>query len=66
MLVRGSLVLKLPASRVASLVQSRQGHQFEPRRDGRLMKEWLVLPVALEQQWLPLAREALAFVRLAK
>jgi hypothetical protein len=66
MLVRGSLVVKLPAARVASLVQMQQGHQFDPRRNGRLMKEWVVLPVALERQWLPLAREALAFVRLAK
>jgi hypothetical protein len=66
MLVRGSLVVKLPAARVGSLVQMKQGRQFDPRRNGRLMKEWVVIPVVSQRQWHALAREALAFVRSAK
>ena len=61
MLVRGSLVVKLPAERVAELVSSGRGQQFDPRRDGRLMKEWVVLDRP-RPPWLDLAREAYRFV----
>ncbi len=61
MLVRGSLVVKLPRERVAELVDSGRGHQFDPRRDGRLMKEWVVLE-GTEPPWLDVAREAYQFV----
>jgi TfoX/Sxy family transcriptional regulator of competence genes len=61
MLVRGSLVVKLPAERVAELVSSGRGQQFDPRRDGRLMKEWVVLDGS-RPPWLDLAREAYRFV----
>lgn len=63
MLVRGSLVVKLPRTRVDALVKSGRGLRFDPRRDGRLMKEWLVVPARFDADWLPLAKEALAFVR---
>jgi TfoX/Sxy family transcriptional regulator of competence genes len=43
MLVRGDLVVKLPHQRVIELIEAGLGQQFDPRRDGRLMKEWLVL-----------------------
>lgn len=62
MLVRGRLVLKLPRRRVDQLVDAGDGERFDPRRDGRLMKEWLVLEPASTQDWSSLAREALAFV----
>ena len=62
MLVRGRLVLKLSRPRVAALAAAGQGEPFNPRRDGRLMKEWLVLAPESELDWLSLAREALAFV----
>lgn len=62
MLVRGQLVVKLPRARVDALVAAAQGERFDPRRDGRLMKEWLAVAPAAEEEWLPLAREALAFV----
>src|SRR2546421_197363 len=39
MLVRGSLVVKLPKARVDALVAARQGDRFDPGH-GRLMKEW--------------------------
>jgi hypothetical protein len=61
MLTRGRLVVKLPRQRVDALVAAGEGQRFDPGH-GRLMKEWLSLDPASELEWLPLAREALAFV----
>ena len=62
MLTAGTLVVKLPRQRVDALVASGDGNRFDPRRDGRLMKEWLVVAPTSEQDWLSLARDALEFV----
>ena len=62
MLVRGKLVVKLPKSRVDALIASGEGERFEPRQDGRLMKEWVSVEPTYEKEWLPLAREAMEFV----
>jgi TfoX/Sxy family transcriptional regulator of competence genes len=62
MLSGGRLVVKLPKARVDALVASGDGERFDPRRDGRLMKEWLSLAPTSEQAWLPLAKEAKEFV----
>lgn len=66
MLVRGRLVVKLPAARVDALVAAGFGERFDPRKNGRRMKEWLVLAPEKEAHWEPLAREALAFVGQAE
>lgn len=66
MLVRGRLVVKLPKPRVDALVAVGDGERFDPRHDGRLMKEWLVVDPASQVAWLPLAREAMEFVGAAK
>lgn len=60
MLVGDRLAVKLPAPRVDALIRTKQGTRFDPRRDGRLMKEWLV--ASSKADWLSLAREALSFV----
>lgn len=62
MLTRGRLVVKLPQARVDALIAAGDGERFDPRRDGRLMKEWLVVAPKADARWLDLAREALAFV----
>jgi TfoX/Sxy family transcriptional regulator of competence genes len=62
MLVRGRLVVKLPKARVDALVASSDGERYDPRQDGRLMKEWLVLEPTSKEDWLSLAKEALEFV----
>lgn len=62
MLSNGRLVVKLPRERVDALVASGEGERFDPRRDGRLMKEWLALAPTSSLEWPPLAREARAFV----
>lgn len=62
MLVRGKLVVKLPKARVDELVASREGERYDPRHDGRLMKEWITIEPTSSVEWLPLAREAMEFV----
>lgn len=62
MLSQGRLVVKLPRQRVDALVASGDGERFDPRHDGRLMKEWLALAPSSQVEWLSLAREARAFV----
>lgn len=62
MLSGGKLVLKLPRQRVDALLATGVGERFDPRRDGRLMKEWVVLRSTSEAEWLALAQEALTFV----
>lgn len=62
MLVRGRLVVKLSQHRVDALIASEVGERYDPRRDGRLMKEWLSLASISEEDWLSYAREALEFV----
>jgi len=61
MLVRGSLVVKLPKERVDDLVETGKGERFDPRRDGRLMKEWVVVEAG-ELPWVALAKEAHGYV----
>ncbi len=63
MLVKGALVLKLPASRVAHLVGSGAARPFA-NGAGRVMREWAVLADAGDD--LGLAREALEHVRSAR
>jgi len=60
MLVRGRLVLKLPASRVSEMVAAGAGDHFDANK-GTPMKEWLSLDPQSAEPWLPLAHEALAF-----
>jgi TfoX/Sxy family transcriptional regulator of competence genes len=59
MLVGGRLAVKLPAARVDALIAAGEGERLDTGR-GRLMKEWVTVDPASE--WLPLAREALAFL----
>ncbi len=60
LLLAQGLVAKLPKARVDALVAAGEGERFDPRKDGRVMKEWVV--VADEGAWPELAREARAYV----
>ena len=60
MLVRDSLVVKLPRQRVAELIETGRGEPFDAGK-GRPMKEWVVIR-APPAAWIALAREARAFV----
>lgn len=61
MVVRGQLVVKLPAERVESLVASGEGDYFDPGH-GRRMKEWVAITPSTTTAWLTHAEAALVFV----
>jgi hypothetical protein len=61
MLSRGRFVVKLPAKRVDELASAGQGEHYDAG-NGRIQKEWLSVAPGAEDDWLPLAREAMAFV----
>ena len=60
MLIDGSLVLKLPAPRVAALMAATAGVPFDAGK-GRPMREWIVLASNDDGQWRALIAEAFAF-----
>jgi hypothetical protein len=62
MLVRGRLVLKLPAARVDDLIAAGDGVRFDANK-GTPMREWFSLDPESGLPWLPLAREALDYAR---
>jgi hypothetical protein len=62
MLAHDELVVKLPRERVDALVGSGAATRFDPRSDGRLMREWASVPVTGAQDWPALVAEAYAFV----
>jgi hypothetical protein len=59
-------VVKLPRARVDAMVAAGDGERFDPRRNGKLMKEWLVVERRLEARWLPLAQEAFEFAQIKR
>jgi hypothetical protein len=61
MLVRGCLVVKLPAKRVQAAIGSHAGTPFDANK-GRPMREWLTVPPDSPLDWLAISREALVFV----
>ncbi len=65
MLVRGRLVVKLPADRVTALIASGDGVAFDANK-GTPMREWLSLAPESAVDWLELATEALDFARAAR
>lgn len=56
------LILKLPRERVDALVDAGDGERFDPRRNGRIRREWIVMKSSSNTNWLQLVREALDFV----
>ena len=54
------LVVKLPRSRVAELIDQGKGQPFAPA--GKIFKEWLSVPRADRRRWRALLREGIAHV----
>lgn len=63
MLGQGNLIVKLPKSRVDELADVGFAARFDPRRDGRVMKEWATVSIDRRRQWGKLVEEALRFAR---
>ncbi len=63
---RSEFIVKLPRERVDQFVTSRDGARFDPRRNGHVMKEWLVLNPASKVKLIPLAKEAMEFAARQK
>jgi hypothetical protein len=61
MVVKGELVVKLPAGRVDELVERGSGRRFDPGH-GRLMKEWIGLRPADAPTCAAYVDEARSFV----
>jgi hypothetical protein len=61
MLVRGRLVVKVPAARAAELAAAGDGVPFEPR-PGRQMREWVVLEPRASEDGERLVDEAFTYV----
>ena len=61
MLVKGELVVKLPAPRAEVLRKSGRAHAFDPGH-GRIMKEWVAIAATDTGLWAKLGAEARAFV----
>ena len=57
-----NFVLKLPREKVDALVTAGDGERFDPRRNGRVMREWIVIKPGSRVNWLKLAHEAREFV----
>ena len=60
-----SFVLKLPREKIDELVTAGDGERFDPRRNGKVMREWIVMKPGSRNNWLKLAREAREFVSKA-
>lgn len=60
MMAQGTLVVKLPRSRVDALVADGDGERFDPGH-GRIMREWFVVTNP-SVRWRKLATEAFEFV----
>jgi hypothetical protein len=54
------LIVKLPRSRVAELIEAGVGRPFAPA--GKVFREWVSIPEVDSGRWLDLMREGVAFV----
>jgi len=59
-------VVKLPKERVEELISSGEGLPYDPG-NGRIMKEWVIIPLEYLDKWIDYALEAKKFAKtLAK
>lgn len=57
----GELIVKLAADRVTALIEAGSVESFAP--NGRVFREWALVPATDEAAWTPLLAEAVEFAR---
>lgn len=63
---KGNYVVKLPNERVEELISSGDGLHYDPG-NGKIMKEWVIIPEEYSNKWIEYASEAKRFAKkLAK
>ena len=63
---KGKYIVKLPKERVTELIGSGEGKPYDPG-NGRIMKEWVIIPEEHSDKWIEYASEAKQFAKtLAK
>ena len=63
---KGNYVVKLPKDRVQELIESGIGLPYDPG-NGKIMKEWVIIPSKLSKKWISFTEEAMKFAKsLAK
>ena len=66
MFSKGNYVVKLPKERMEELFSSGDGLPYDPG-NGRIMKEWVIIPTEYSDNWINYASEAKKFAKtLAK
>ena len=66
MFSKGNYVVKLPKERVEELISSGEGLPYDPG-NGKIMKEWVIIPEKYVNNWIAYASEAKQFAKtLAK
>ena len=62
----GNIIVKLPKERVTELLGSGEGLPYDPG-NGKIMKEWVIIPEDHSEKWIDYASEAKEFAKtLAK
>ena len=59
MFSKGDLLLKLPPDRVTALIDAGRGLPYDPGT-GKVMKNYVLIPVAKKRSWINLCEEAAA------
>ncbi|NHJ47816.1 MAG: hypothetical protein FK733_08515 [Asgard group archaeon] len=60
------IIVKLPKDRVTELLNSGVGLPYDPG-NGKIMKEWVIIPIDHSDKWLDFTKEAMKFaLTLAK
>ena len=66
MFIKGNYVVKLPKERVEELICLGDGLPYDPG-NGKIMKEWVIIPEEYANKWIEYASEAKTFAKtLAK
>ena len=61
-----NITVKLPKERVTELLNSKEGLPYDPG-NGKIMKEWVTIPLKDSDKWIDYAKEAMKFaLTLAK